>query len=88
MLFGSTLLAAVTVVTLQVRTLLPQARWTAMLGQATALFAFGQLVGPTLTRVVTDVRGGLVLGLLGSAAILGLGAVIALCGGRPCKESG
>lgn len=80
-LFGSSFLAVVTIVTIQVRLLLPEARWTAVVGNATALFALGQLLGPTLTGIVADVRGGLALGLLGSAAILGLSALIAL-GGR------
>lgn len=87
-LFGSTFLAVVTVVTAQVRILLPRARWTAMLGNATALFALGQLVGPTLTGIVADMRGGLAIGLLGSAAIIGLGALIALCGRRSFQGDG
>ena len=80
-LFGSAFLAIVTVITLAVRTRIPQARWTAVMGNATFLFALGQFVGPTLTGVVADMRGGLGLGLLGSAAMLSLGAVVALCRG-------
>ncbi len=78
-LFGSTFLAIVTVITLAVRTHIPQARWTTVMGNATSLFALGQLLGPTLTGVVADVRGGLALGLLGSAVVLGLAAIIVLC---------
>lgn len=87
-LFGSTFLAVVTVITLQARILLPRARWTTMIGNATALFAVGQLVGPILTGVVADMRGGLAIGLLGSAAMLGLGALIALFGRRSFRSNG
>lgn len=81
MLFGSSFLVVVTVITIQVRQALPAERWTTVMGNATALFAFGQLVGPTLTGLIADMQGGLGLGLLGSAALLGLAAVIALVGG-------
>lgn len=84
-LFGSSFLAIVTVITIEVRTVLPKARWTIVMGNATALFALGQLIGPTLTGVVADVRGGLALGLLGSGIILGLGAIISLRRSRPLR---
>jgi len=77
-LFGSSFLAVVTVITAQVRQTLPAERWTSVMGNATALFALGQLAGPTLTGVIADTPGGLALGLHGSAALLGLAAAIAL----------
>jgi predicted MFS family arabinose efflux permease len=77
-LFGSSFLAVVTVITAQVRQTLPAERWTSVMGNATALFALGQLIGPTLTGVIADTPGGLALGLHGSAALLGLAAAIAL----------
>lgn len=81
-LFGSSFLVVVTIITRQVRDALPPARWTAVVGNATALFALGQLLGPVLTGLIADLRGGLALGLLGSAALLGVAAVIALFGRR------
>ncbi len=81
-LFGSSFLAVITVITLEVRATLPPARWTAVTGNATAVFAFGQLVGPALTGLIADMRGGLALGLLGSAVLLGVAALIALAGLR------
>jgi MFS family permease len=77
-LFGSSFLAVVTAITLQVRQVLPAERWTTVMGNATALFALGQLLGPTLTGVIADTDGGLSLGLRGSAALLGVAALIAL----------
>jgi predicted MFS family arabinose efflux permease len=84
-LFGSSFLAVVTAITAQVRQALPAARWTTVMGNATALFALGQLLGPTLTGVIADTPGGLVLGLRGSAALLGLAAAIALI--APCSAA-
>ena len=77
-LFGSSFLAVVTAITMQVRQALPIEQWTTVMGNATALFALGQLLGPTLTGLIADSPGGLVLGLRGSAALLGLAAAIAL----------
>ena len=82
-LFGGSFLAVVTAVTRQVRQTLPPARWTAVMGNATALFAIGQLIGPTLTGIIADRQGGLALGLLGSAALLGLATLVMLLGPRP-----
>lgn len=81
-LFGSSFLTIVTVITKEVKALLPADRWTAVVGNATALFALGQLLGPTLTGLIADLQGGLTLGLLGSAALLGCAALIALIPGR------
>jgi predicted MFS family arabinose efflux permease len=81
-LFGSSFLTVITVITLDVRATLPPVRWTAVTGNATAIFALGQLVGPALTGLIADMRGGLALGLLGSAVLLGVAALIALAGLR------
>ncbi len=78
MLFGSSFLAVMATITVQVRQVLPAERWTIVMGNATALFALGQLLGPTLTGVIADTPGGLVLGLRASAAVLGVAAIIAL----------
>jgi predicted MFS family arabinose efflux permease len=77
-LFGSSFLAIVTAITVHVRRTLPRERWTMIMGNATALFALGQLLGPTLTGIIADTTGGLALGLRGSAALLGVAAAIAL----------
>ena len=82
-LFGGSFLAVVTAVTRQVRQTLPPARWTAVMGNATALFAIGQLVGPTLTGAIADRQGGLALGLLCSGALLGIATLVALLGPQP-----
>jgi predicted MFS family arabinose efflux permease len=82
-LFGGSFLAVVTAVTRQVRQTLPPARWTAVVGNATALFAIGQLIGPTLTGLIADRQGGLALGLLCSAALLGSAMLVALFGPQP-----
>ena len=77
-LFGSSFLAVVTAITMQVRRTMPAERWTTIMGNATALFALGQLLGPVLTGLLADTSGGLVLGLRGSALLLGIAAAIAL----------
>jgi len=71
---------------MQVRQALPAERWTMVMGNATALFALGQLLGPTLTGVIADTSADLALGLGGSAAILGIAATIALI--KPKSASG
>jgi predicted MFS family arabinose efflux permease len=86
-LFGSSFLVVMTALTAQVRQLLPAERWTNVMGNATAIFAFGQLLGPTLTGIIADSPGGLVLGLRASAALLGVGALIALVKPRPAPSS-
>ena len=79
-LFGGTFLAVINVITLYIRACIPSQRWATVVGNATALFALGQLVGPTLTGIVADMRGGLAIGLAGSAATLALGGLVALFG--------
>jgi len=85
-LFGSSFLAVVTAITAQARRTLPTERWTMVMGNATALFALGQLLGPTLTGMITDTPGGLALGLRASAVVLGVAAAIALI--KPRSEGG
>jgi predicted MFS family arabinose efflux permease len=77
-LFGSSFLVVIAALTLQVRRTLPAERWTTIMGNATALFALGQLLGPALTGIIADRSGGLVLSLRASAALLGVAAAIAL----------
>jgi predicted MFS family arabinose efflux permease len=84
-LFGSSFLAVVTAITAQARRTLPPERWTMVMGNATALFALGQLLGPTLTGIIADTPGGLALGLRASAVLLGVAAAIALI--KPRSEA-
>ncbi len=86
-LFGGSFLGAVSAITRQVRMYLPAERWTAVLGNATALFAIGQLIGPVLTGAIADMQNGLAIGLLGSAGLLGVATLIVLVGPTPERMS-
>ncbi|MDV3223428.1 YbfB/YjiJ family MFS transporter, partial [Intrasporangium sp.] len=57
---------------------LPQPLWTAGLAFATIAFGLGQTVGPSLTGWVSDRTADLGTGLLLSAALLVVGAGLAL----------
>jgi predicted MFS family arabinose efflux permease len=81
-LFGGTFLVTVTTVTNQIRTSVPLERVPIVTAHAVALFAVGQLLGPTVTGIVADQNGGLALGLLLSGGALVLAALVALVGGR------
>ncbi len=76
-LFGGVFLSAVASTTALVRHNLPQASWAAGISAFTVVFAFGQIVGPTVVGWIADGPGGLAKGLLFSAAALGLGSVLA-----------
>lgn len=80
-LFGGAFLATVTAVTNQIRVVLPVERVPTVTAHAVALFATGQLLGPTITGIVADLPGGLTLGLLLSAAALGVATLVALIWG-------
>lgn len=82
-LFGGAFLAVSTAFAQIVRRALPADRWTAAMGAATALFAVGQAVGPSLVGVLADRAGGLGVGLTASAGCLAAGTVLALCQRRP-----
>ncbi|NJN18028.1 MAG: YbfB/YjiJ family MFS transporter [Oscillochloris sp.] len=79
-LFGGSFLAIVAAISTEVQRQIPADRWAVMMGHAVSLFAFGQLLGPTLTGLVSDLPGGLALGMLLSGAVLGLAAVTVLLG--------
>jgi predicted MFS family arabinose efflux permease len=85
LLFGGSFLAVVAAITRQVRLALPPARWTAVMGNATALFAVGQLIGPALTGAIADRRGGLALGLICSGGLLASALLVALLGRRTSR---
>jgi len=60
-----------------VRHNLAQAQWAGGISAFTIVFAFGQIVGPTVVGWIADGPGGLARGLLYSAAALWLGALVA-----------
>ena len=76
-LFGAVFLSLVASTTTLVRHNLPQASWAAGISSFTAVFAAGQIVGPTVTGWISDGAGGLERGLIFSAAALWLGALLA-----------
>lgn len=77
MLFGAVFLSVVASTTALVRHNLPPAAWPAGISAFTVVFAFGQIVGPSLVGRLSDASGGLHMGLAVSAGGLLLGAVLA-----------
>jgi predicted MFS family arabinose efflux permease len=86
-LFGAVFLQVVAATTALVRHNLPAAAWPAGITAFTIVFAFGQIVGPTLVGRIADGPGGLLRGLAISAAVLALGALLASAQ-RPLRDSG
>ena len=76
-LFGSVFLSVVASTTALVRHNADPAAWPAGIAAFTIVFAFGQIVGPTLVGWVADGPGGLNAGFACSAAALALGALLA-----------
>lgn len=76
-LFGGVFLSVVAASTALVRHNLPPSGWAGGIGAFTAVFAAGQVVGPTVVGVIADGAGGLARGLVFSATALWLGAVLA-----------
>jgi predicted MFS family arabinose efflux permease len=76
LLFGAVFLSVVASTTALVRHNLPAAAWSAGISAFTTVFAFGQIVGPTIVGWISDSAGGLQRGLVFSAAALLLGAVL------------
>ena len=77
LLFGAVFLSLVASTTAFVRHNLAQAQWAGGISAFTIVFAFGQIVGPTVVGWIADGPGGLARGLLYSAAALWLGALVA-----------
>jgi predicted MFS family arabinose efflux permease len=86
LLFGACFLSAVASTTAMVRHNLPPAHWSAGISAYTIIFAFGQIVGPSIVGWIADGSGGLQRGLLFSALALGIGALLAGCQ-RPLPEA-
>ncbi|OGB06808.1 MAG: MFS transporter [Burkholderiales bacterium RIFCSPHIGHO2_12_FULL_69_20] len=85
-LFGAVFLSVVASTTALVRHNLPVAAWPRGIAAFTILFALGQIAGPSLVGLIADGPGGLARGLALSAAMLALGAVLALAQ-RPLRRS-
>ncbi len=78
LLFGGVFLSVVASTTALVRHNLPATQWAAGISAFTVVFAFGQIVGPTVVGWIADGEGGLARGLVFSALALWLGAGLAL----------
>jgi predicted MFS family arabinose efflux permease len=76
-LFGGVFLSVVAASTALVRHNLPQNAWASGIGAFTAVFAAGQIVGPTVVGLIADGVGGLEQGLVFSAVVLWLSAALA-----------
>lgn len=75
--FGGVFLSVVAATTIMVRHNLPQASWSAGITTFTVIFAFGQIIGPTIIGMISDGPGGLARGLIVSALVLFIGAALA-----------
>jgi predicted MFS family arabinose efflux permease len=76
-LFGSVFLSVVASTTAWVRHNLDSAAWPAGIAAFTVVFAFGQIVGPTVVGWIADGPHGLAGGFVASAALLAAGALLA-----------
>jgi predicted MFS family arabinose efflux permease len=77
LLFGAVFLSVVASTTALVRHNLPPQSWSAGISAFTTVFAFGQIVGPSVAGWIADRAGGLERGLVFSALALFIGAVLA-----------
>jgi predicted MFS family arabinose efflux permease len=77
LLFGGVFLSLVASTTALVRHNLPHDAWAGGIAAFTVVFAFGQIVGPSLVGWLADAAGGLRTGFACSAAVLALAAVVA-----------
>ncbi|MDB5825369.1 MAG: major facilitator superfamily 1 [Herminiimonas sp.] len=75
-LFGGSLIAGPTAITILVRKLLRQQAWTAAIAGLTIAFSLGQVAGPLASGLITDYTGSLSSGLWLSSIMLILAAVI------------
>jgi predicted MFS family arabinose efflux permease len=78
LLFGGVFLSVVASTTALVRHNLPPSAWATGISAFTAVFAAGQIVGPTVVGWIADGPGGLARGLVVSAFALWVGAALAI----------
>jgi predicted MFS family arabinose efflux permease len=76
--FGSAFLATVTAVTAFTRFNYHPETWPKLLGILTITFSLGQILGPVVTGIITDITGNLYAALMVSAAALILAAICAV----------
>ena len=77
LLFGALFLSVVAASTALVRHNLPDHAWSAGISAFTTVFAFGQIIGPSVIGWIADGPGGLQHGLIFSALALFVGAILA-----------
>jgi predicted MFS family arabinose efflux permease len=77
LVFGAVFLSVVASTTALVRHNLPPGAWSSGISVFTTVFAFGQIVGPTVVGWIADGPGGLQRGLIFSACALFVGAALA-----------
>jgi len=77
-LFGLAMFSAPSSVSSFIKRALPKPAWGASMASFTVVFAAGQIVGPMVTGWLADRYGSLMPGLAGSAALLAIGAALAL----------
>lgn len=78
LLFGAIFLSVVASTTALVRHNLPQHAWSSGISAFTMVFAFGQIIGPSMIGWVADGPGGLQRGLIYSSLALFFGALLAM----------
>ena len=76
MMFGSSIVTAVSSTTAFVKHNFPQEDWIYGIRIFTIAFASGQIIGPVIVGYLSDLTGSLGIGLLFSAGILLLGSYI------------
>ena len=86
-LFGSALFTVPATVAAYSRKWLAPQQWGKFVAGFTVVFAVGQIIGPTLTGLLSDATGSLFSGLAFSAATLLIGALIALFQVDPSGDS-
>jgi predicted MFS family arabinose efflux permease len=86
LLFGGVFLSVVASTTALVRHNTSPAVWPAGIAAFTIVFAFGQIVGPSIVGWIADGPGGLVRGFALSAAALAMGSVLAAFQ-RPVRQA-
>lgn len=77
-LFGLAMFSAPSSVSSFIKRALPKPAWGASMASFTVVFAAGQIVGPMATGWLADRYGSLMPGLAASAALLAIGALLAL----------
>jgi predicted MFS family arabinose efflux permease len=77
LLFGGIFLSVVASTTALVRHNLPHHTWSSGISAFTTVFAFGQIIGPSVIGWIADGPGGLQRGLIFSALALFVGAILA-----------